>query len=485
MGLLNKLWQQWHQKQDETGTMPIMSDEVFNHAPHFIAGERLIVESNHSLDVINPRNGRPERRVYVAAAATLQQAVQSAKEGGCVWAATAYLNRLYAIEKFKNTISLKHQSLNEVLQQECGLAAAEMADEIEQTLEAVVYALTALQAKGSSTPTWGNVDVWVQHAMLPVGVVAIIADEQQTLKSMVSEVVVALLCGNALVVKPHPSQPLLAVLVGDWLSQAGVPNGVYNVLQGDESVSAALHVHPDVKAIAYVLAKPTVKKPHLRQRETVLAHNFIVVDATMDMNKVWAQFVASHSPRLSVPIWIVVGEQVGDLLHKWQQRLAEQAPMVLPTAAARQQCSEFLQLAVSSGADLLVDGSQQNLPEKGWYMGMSLVAGITPQMQLHTKAPSRSAVLVMHVSDLSAAMDIVTRTPDVGAANLFTESMTSMNQFKQALDQVEVISFNRIESVASLNVPRGDIAHPWAVGGQHAARWHFYTRHQLIVGNAI
>ena len=89
------------------------------------------------------------------------------------------------------------------------------------------------------------------------------------------------------------------------------------------------------------------------------------------------------------------------------------------------------------------------------------------------------------VPDLDAAIAIINATPDAGAASLFTESMTAMGLFKLQLQQVEVISFNRVESVPNLNLPRGDIAHQWAVGGQHAARWHFYIRHQLIMGTAI
>ena len=93
--------------------------------------------------------------------------------------------------------------------------------------------------------------------------------------------------------------------------------------------------------------------------------------------------------------------------------------------------------------------------------------------------------MVMRMPDLDAAIAVINGTPDVGAACLFTESMTSMGMCKQQLQQAEVISFNRVDSVASLNLPRGDIAHQWAVGGQHAARWHFYIRHQLIMGTVL
>ena len=159
--------------------------------------------------------------------------------------------------------------------------------------------------------------------------------------------------------------------------------------------------------------------------------------------------------------------------------------MVLPTEHSKVRCSEFLQQAVSAGAELVVDGSQQHLPEKGWHMGMSLLDHVLPEKALHLGAPSWGAVMLMRVPDLDAAIGVINATPDVGAACLFTESMTSMGLFKQQLQQVEVISFNRVENVASLNLPRGDISHQWAVGGQHAARWHFYIRHQLIMGTAI
>ena len=486
MGLLNKLWQQWHQTQDEATAMPVMADEDFHYAPHFIASERLIVESNQVLEVVNPRNSRAERRLYVASAATIQRAVQTAKEHGATWAAYAYLQRLYVIEKFKNSFALQQHILTEVLQSESGLNEAEVASEIEQTLEAIIYALTAMQAKGSSTPAWGNTDVWVQHAMQPVGVVAIVSNESQTLKSLVSEIVVALLCGNTLIVKPHPSQPLLPVLLGDWLAQSGLPLGVYNVLQGDDEVAKSLHVHPDVNAITYMLAKVTAKQAHMRQRQTILAHNFIVVDEGMAVDKVWEQYLASPPQRFGVPIWLVIGDAKADaLLQKWQAHLATLPAMVLPTEESKARCSEFLQQAVSAGADLVVDGSQRGLPEKGWYMGMSLLDHVLPEMALHLNAPSWGAVMVMRMPDLDAAIAVINGTPDVGAACLFTESMTSMGMCKQQLQQAEVIGFNRVDSVASLNLPRGDIAHQWAVGGQHAARWHFYIRHQLIMGTVL
>ena len=486
MGLLNKLWQQWHQTQDEATAVPVKADEDFHYAPHFIAGERLIVESHQVLEVVNPCNARAERRLYVASAATIQKAVQTAKEQGTSWAAYAYLQRLYVIEKFKNSFAVQPHIVTEVLRSESGLNEAEAAIEIEQTLEAIVYALTAMQAKGSSTPAWGNTDVWVQHAMQPVGVVAIISNEAQSLKSLVSEIVVALLCGNSLIVKPHPSQPLLPVLLGDWLAQSGLPLGVYNVIQGDDEVAKALHVHPDVNAITYVLANIPAKHAHMRQRQTILAHNFIVVDEDMDVEKVWAQYLASPKQRFTAPIWLVVGAGNAEaLVHKWQNHLAGLPAMVLPTEHSKARCSEFLQQAVSAGAELVVDGSQQHLPEKGWHMGMSLLDHVLPEMALHLDVPSWGAVMLMRVPDLDAAIGVINATPDVGAACLFTESMTSMGLFKQQLQQVEVISFNRVENVASLNLPRGDISHQWAVGGQHAARWHFYIRHQLIMGTAI
>ena len=486
MGLLNKLWQQWHHTQNEAHAVPVMADEDFHYAPHFIAGERLIVESNQVLEVINPCNSRAERRLYVASAATIQRAVQTAKENLPVWAAYAYLQRLYVIEKFKNSFAVQQHILTEVLRGESGLNETEVAIELEQTLEAIVYALTAMQAKGSSTPAWGSTDVWVQHAMQPVGVVAIISNEEQTLKSLVSEIVVALLCGNTLIVKPHPSHPLLPVLLGDWLAQSGLPLGVYNVLQGDEEVAKALHVHPNVNAITYVLAQPAAKQAHVRQRQTILAHNYIVVDEGMDVDKVWEQYLSSEALRLSVPIWIVLGAATADVLQqKWQKHLSSLPAMVLPTEQSKMRCSDFLQQAVGAGADLVVDGSQGDLPDKGWYMGMSLLDHVSPEMALHTEAPTRMAVMLMRVPDLDAAIAIINATPDAGAASLFTESMTAMGLFKLQLQQVEVISFNRVESVPNLNLPRGDIAHQWAVGGQHAARWHFYIRHQLIMGTAI
>lgn len=485
MGLLNKLWQQWHRKPSESGDSPVVTGDVYNYAPHFIQGERLIIESNQVLEAINPRTGRFERRVYTATPAAIQHAVQSAKEAKLEWGQTPYIKRLQVIEHFKNTISVKQDVLNDLLQQECGLYQQEISAEIEQTLEAIIYALTAMQAKGSSTPVWGGLDVWVQHSMLPLGVVSIVVNEQQTLKTMVSEIVVALLSGNALIVKAHYCQSLLPVLLGDWLAQAGLPNGAYNVLQGDDDISKALHVHPDVNGVSYLLTQPALPQAHVRQRQTMPAHNFLVIDSDIDLDKVWQEFLRSHNPRVHVPIWVVIGQDAEELSKRWRQRLSEQEPVVFRTQAMKQQCSEFLQKAVMAGATLEVDGSQGVLPENGWLMGMSLITGVSPNMQLHHQAPHRSCVMVMQVPDVTAALDVITNTPRVGAVNVFTETMSSMNQFKQQLDQVEVVSFNRVEMVTSLNLPCGNIAHPWAMGGQHAARWQFYVKHQLITGATI
>jgi malonate-semialdehyde dehydrogenase (acetylating)/methylmalonate-semialdehyde dehydrogenase len=225
--------------------------------------------------------------------------------------------------------------LTEVLRGESGLNETEVAIELEQTLEAIVYALTAMQAKGSSTPAWGNTDVWVQHAMQPVGVVAIISNEEQTLKSLVSEIVVALLCGNTLIVKPHPSHPLLPVLLGDWLAQSGLPLGRLQCVQGDEEVAKALHVHPNVNAITYVLANLLPNKPM-----RVNAKPFWPT-ITLWWMKAWmwtrcgSSIWPAHRSVLSVPIWLVIGERQSRCLlqQKWQKHLATLPAMVLPTEA--------------------------------------------------------------------------------------------------------------------------------------------------------
>lgn len=484
MGLLNKLWQQWHHaKNDEVNEPLVVSGQTFNYAPHFINGERLVIDAKRYVDVKNPCTGQLERRISVAEDATVANAVRVAKDSLFLWSGTPYIERLRVIEYFKNAFALQRQALSEVLQQEGGLNDAEVKVEMELTNEAIIYALTASQFKSNAGSNWGDADAWIQHSVGPVGVVTVVCDERQTMKSLVSEVVVALLCGNTLLIKSHPCQPLLPVLLGDWLAQSGLPNGAYNVLQGDDEVTHMLHHHHDVDAISYVFIEPVTKQAHLRQRQTVLAQNFIVLDSHVDVDKVWSQFVAGPSVRLNMPIWMVIGNEADALLEKWQQYLQHQKAVVLSSEDGLKCCSGLLQQAVEMGADIVVDGSQMPLPEQGWYMGKSLIGNITPEMGLHQVLSNRLAVMVMRVPDLSAAVDVINQTHNVGGVSLFSSNITSMWHFKQSLHQAEVISFNRVELVPSLNLPRGEITHVLAVGGQHAARWQFYARHQLIVGS--
>jgi len=426
---------------------------------HWINGRAVAGNSGRVGDVFNPSLGVVAAHVALGTDADVDAAVRAARAAFPAWAATPALRRARVLFKFKELVEARRSELARVIASEHGKLVSDAAGEVTRGLEVVEFACGAPHLlKGEFAENVGTgVDSFSMRQ--PLGVAAGITPFNFPAMVPMWMFPVALACGNCFILKPSERDPGAAMLLARWLAEAGLPPGVFSVLNGDKVVVDALLRHRGVDAVSFVGSTPIAEYV---QREGVAhgkrvqalggAKNHLVVlpDADLDLTVdalTGAAYGSAGERCMAISVAVAVGEATADRLvealaarvrslriDQSQNGEADLGPLI--TAAHRERVCGYIQQGIAEGARLVVDGRGLEVKgyENGFFLGGSLFDGVTPAMRIYREEIFGPVLVVVRVPDLRSAIDLVNAHEFANGTAVFTRDGAAARAFVQAIE---------------------------------------------------
>ena len=411
---------------------------------HFVAGKRERGESKRTAPVYNPATGEVAAQVVLATAADCGRAVVAAKAAFPAWAATPPLVRARVLFKFKHLAEARADDIAAAITREHGKVLADAHGELARGLEVVEFACGAPELlKGELTDQIGrDIDSWSFRQ--PLGVCVGITPFNFPAMVPMWMFPVALACGNSFILKPSERDPSASLLVAELLKQAGLPDGVFNVVHGDKESVDALITHPDVAAVSFVGSTPiaeyvykTATGAGKRAQALGGAKNHLVVMPDADLDQavdalVGAAYGSAGERCMAISVAVAVGGVGDTLTAKLAQRAkslivkpgdakdAEMGPLV--TGAHRDKVKSYVDKGVAEGAKLVVDGRGLTVPgaEKGFFFGGCLFDNVKPDMTIYREEIFGPVLSVVRVANLGEAIDLIDAHEYGNGVSIFT-----------------------------------------------------------------
>ncbi|GGC57207.1 CoA-acylating methylmalonate-semialdehyde dehydrogenase [Hoyosella rhizosphaerae] len=368
---------------------------------HFIAGKPSASTSGRYSDVFNPNTGEVQARVPLASSAEVDAAVADAVQAQRSWATWNPQRRARILTKFLHLVEQERESLAQLLSAEHGKTVADAHGDIQRGLEVVEFACGIPHLlKGEYTVGAGEgIDVYSMRQ--PLGVVAGITPFNFPAMIPLWKAAPAIACGNAFILKPSERDPSVPLRLAELFLEAGLPPGIFNVVNGDkEAVDALLH-HPDISAVGFVGSTPiaqyiystaTANGKRAQCFGGAKNHAIVMPDADLDQVAdalVGAGYGSAGERCMAISVAVPVGEATADaLVAKLTERVrnltvgtsddedADFGPLVCSDALDR--VNSYIDIAIADGADVVVDGRAFTLPghEKGFFTGPTLLDNV-------------------------------------------------------------------------------------------------------------
>ena len=429
---------------------------------HFINGKLLESTSGREQDVFNPATGAVSGQVALASVEEVNLAVAAASAAAPAWAEMAPLKRARILFKFKELIEKNHVALASAITREHGKVLSDAMGEVTRGLEIVEFACGAPQLMKTqfSDNIGGGIDNWQMRQ--PLGVTVGITPFNFPVMVPLWMAPMALATGNTFILKPSERDPSASLLMADLLTQAGLPPGVFNVVQGDKVAVDALIQHPDVKAVSFVGSTPIAEYIYsegakrkgawpLRVQALGGAKNHLVVmpDANLDQAVdalIGAAYGSAGERCMAISVAVAVGSVADKLIEALIPRVkalkimngmesaAEMGPLV--TAAHKQKIEDYIQAGVDAGATLLVDGRGVKVAghENGFFLGGTLFDNVTPEMTIHKEEIFGPVLAVVRVPDFAAAVALINSHEFGNGMALFTSDGNTAREFSRRIE---------------------------------------------------
>jgi len=413
---------------------------------HWIDGKP-VAGSGRAAPVYNPSLGRVIREVSLGTKAEVDRAVSSAVRAFPDWSRQTALRRARVLFGFKELLDRDAKRIARVISEEHGKTIDDALGEVTRGIEVVEFACGAPHLlKGEFSDNVGRgVDSYSLRQ--PLGVVAGVTPFNFPAMVPLWMFPIALVCGNSFVLKPSERDPSASLLLAELLAEAGLPDGVLNVIHGDKEAVDALLDHPQVAALSFVGSTPVARYLQGRgvangKRVQALggAKNHMVVMPDADLGAatealIGAAYGSAGERCMAISVAVAVGDQVADaLLGKLRHRLAhlrigasdlagvEMGPLVTPAHLAR--VREYIDIGVREGAKLVLDGrthSASSLAE-GFFLGPSLFDAVRSDMRIYREEIFGPVLSVVRVADYRAAVELINGHEYANGTAVFTQN---------------------------------------------------------------
>ncbi len=435
----------------------------------FIAGQRTAGSGSRTQPVYNPATGAVARQVRLGNQQDVDSAVAAAAAAFPAWSETPPIRRARVMFKFLELLNRDKDLLAAMITAEHGKVFTDAQGEVARGIDIVEFACGIPQLlKGDYTEQVSTgIDNWTVRQAL--GVVAGITPFNFPVMVPMWMFPVAIAAGNTFVLKPSPTDPSPSLFIADLLKQAGLPDGVFNVVQGDKEAVDALLLHPDVKAISFVGSTPIANYiyetgAHHGKRVQALggAKNHMVVMPDADIDQVvdaliGAGYGSAGERCMAISVAVLVGDVADKVIPKLLERTktlqvldgmnlaAEMGPIV--TDAARQRISGYIDAGVQEGAELLVDGrgfdgAQAGAGcEQGFWLGGTLFDHVRPEMKIYQEEIFGPVLACMRVPDFGTAVQLINDHEFGNGTACFTRDGNVAREFARRI-QVGMVGIN-------------------------------------------
>ncbi len=435
----------------------------------FINGHATPGQTQRTQAVTNPATGAVTAKVHLGNAADVQAAVAAAQAAFPAWADTPPLRRSRVMFKFLELLNQHRDDLARMITAEHGKVFTDAQGEVTRGIEIVEFACGIPQLlKGDFTDQVSTgIDNWTLRQ--PLGVVAGITPFNFPVMVPMWMFPVAIACGNTFVLKPSPLDPTPSLFMGELLKKAGLPDGVYNVVQGDKEAVDALLVHPDVKAVSFVGSTPIANYiyetgAHHGKRVQALggAKNHMVVMPDADIDQavdalIGAAYGSAGERCMAISVAVLVGDVGERIMPKLTERArslkvldgmnlaAEMGPIV--TDAARQRITGYIDAGVAEGAKLLVDGRVFDGAkagagcDQGFWLGGTLFDHVTPSMKIYKEEIFGPVLSCVRVKDFAQAVQLINDHEFGNGVSCFTRDGNVAREFARRI-QVGMVGIN-------------------------------------------
>ena len=434
---------------------------------HLINGREVNDGTRHQA-VYNPATGQSDKQVALASKATVEEAIAAAEAAWPAWRNTAPIKRARVMFRFKELLEQNAERICELIGQEHGKIGHDAMGELQRGIENVEYACGAPELlKGEYSKNVGpGIDSWSEHQ--PLGVVAGITPFNFPVMVPLWMYPMAIVCGNTFVLKPSERDPSSTLFVAQLLQEAGLPDGVMNVVNGDkEAVDTLLH-DDRVQAVSFVGSTPIAEYIYTTanangKRCQALGgaknHAIVMPDADMDnaVNQLLgAAFGSSGERCMALSVAVAVGDDAADLLvSKMQQAMQslkvgaysdnsnDFGPVI--TQQHQEKVVGFINSAEEQGANVVVDGRQPEVSgyEEGYFVGGTLIDQVTPEMTSYQNEIFGPVLQVVRVDSMQEAMDLIDAHEYGNGTCIFTRDGEAARYFS---DHIKV-------GMVGINVP--------------------------------
>ncbi|RZL63826.1 MAG: CoA-acylating methylmalonate-semialdehyde dehydrogenase [Variovorax sp.] len=440
---------------------------------HFIGGRVAAPSSSRTQEVTNPATGAVTGHVALADGADVDAAVAAAQAAFPAWADTPPIRRARVMFKFLELLNLHKDELAHLITAEHGKVFTDAQGEVSRGIDIVEFACGIPQLlKGDFTDQVSTgIDNWTLRQ--PLGVVAGITPFNFPVMVPMWMFPVAIAAGNCFILKPSPTDPSASLRMAELLKEAGLPDGVFNVVQGDKVAVDALLEHPDVKAVSFVGSTPIanyIYETGARHGKRVQAlggaknHMVVMPDADIDQAVdalIGAGYGSAGERCMAISVAVLVGDVADKLLPKLIERTktlkvldgenlaAEMGPIV--TKAAHERITGYIALGEQEGAKLLVDGrgfdattaGKDNGTDtaNGFWMGGTLFDHVTPAMRIYKEEIFGPVLGCVRVHDLKEAVDLINDHEFGNGVSCFTRDGNVAREFSRRI-QVGMVGIN-------------------------------------------
>ncbi len=473
---------------------------------NFINGRMVESHSGRNADLFNPANGELRGQVQLSSASEALEAVAVAKQAQEAWQATPPLQRARVMFRFKALLEENADELATLISTEHGKVHSDALGELTRGLEVVEFSCGIPHLlKGEHSLNVGR-EIDSYSLMQPVGVCVGITPFNFPVMVPLWMIPVALACGNSFILKPSEKDPSASLKLAELLKQAGLPDGVFNVVQGDKEVVDALLESPDVAAVSFVGSTPIAEAIYSKgsangKRVQALggAKNHLVVMPDADLEGatnaiMGAAYGAAGERCMAISVAVAVGDETADrLVTQLKQKVEalrvgpglgvspenEMGPLV--SEPHMNKVTEYIQSGVDQGATLVVDGRGINTSAPGYFVGGTLFDNVTPDMTIYNEEIFGPVLSVVRAKDYQEALQLINEHEFGNGTAIFTRDGDTARDFSE---KVEI-------GMVGVNVPipvpmafhsfggwKRSIFGPLNVHGNDGVR--FYTRMKTV-----
>ena len=421
---------------------------------HFIDGENRAGTSGRFADVFNPSTGQVQAKVPLASKDELEAAITIAAAAQVGWEATNPQRRIRVLMKFIDLVARDRDELAEMISNEHGKTFEDAKGDIQRGIEVVEFALAAPHfLKGEYSHAVGTgIDVYSMRQ--PLGVVAGITPFNFPAMIPLWKLAPAIASGNSFILKPSERDPSVPLRFGELLAEAGLPAGVFSVVNGDKEAVDTLLDDDRIKAVAFVGSTPIAQYIYERAAQNgkraqcfggAKNHMIVMPDADLDLVAdalVGAGYGSAGERCMAISVAVPVGKATADALSA---KLAERVPQLkvgpamdpesdygaLVTAEAKARVENYIQIGIDEGATLLADGRGLTVAghEEGFYLGPTLFDHVTPDMTVYREEIFGPVLIITRAETYEEALALATDHEYGNGVSLYTRDGDTARDF--------------------------------------------------------